>query len=275
MCNKLKRNSSKNRIVRRFKNLREKGEKALIPFITAGYPDLKYTEDLIFELEEKGADIIELGIPFSDPLADGPVIQTASYRALRRGVTLEKTIKFVEKIRKKTSIPLIFMGYYNSIFKFGEKKFVHQASEAGVDGVIIADLPPEEAKDIQQYAMKNNLALIFLLTPVSSDDRIKLVCNSSEGFIYCVSYTGVTGQKGKEEKMLKSFIKKVRSFTSTPVAIGFGIYSPVEARKLSSLADGIIVGSAIIRKIMENEGGKDAVKKVGEFVYSLSQAVKG
>ncbi len=263
-----------NRITETFEKLKKKGEKAFIPFITLGYPDLRICEDLIFELEKEGADIIELGIPFSDPLADGPVIQTASYKSLEGGITLKKAIEFVERVRRKTSLPLIFMGYYNPIFKFGEREFINRVSEAGLDGVIVADLPPEEAKNIQRYARRRDLALIFLLTPVSSDDRIKLVCDMSEGFVYCVSYTGVTGKEEREEKMLGYFIKKVQSHTHTPVAIGFGISSPSEARKLSHLADGVIIGSAIIRRMMENKDKKNMVEKVGEFVRSLSQAIK-
>lgn len=263
-----------NSIVERFTVLKDKGEKAFIPFITLGYPDLPSSMDLIFELERRGADMIELGIPFSDPLADGPVIQTASFEALRKGVNLGRAMEFVKKIREKTSIPLIFMGYYNPIFRFGEREFVHQVAKAGVDGLIVADLPPEEAKDIKMYLKGKNLALIFLLTPVSSEKRIRLVCEYSQGFIYCVSYTGVTGGEGKKEKRLSSFLEKIRFYSSTPVAIGFGISSPSQAKRMSHLADGVIVGSAIIRKIMENKDSKDMVERVGEFAHSLCQAVK-
>ena len=263
-----------NRIVETFKKLKEKGEKAFIPFITLGYPDLTLCEDLVIELERRGADIIELGIPFSDPLADGPVIQTASYEALQKGITLRKAITFVGEVRKKTSVPLIFMGYYNPIFKLGEKEFIHKASEAGVDGLIVADLPPEEAQVIGGYAKSRDLALVFLLTPVSSDDRIRLVSRFSEGFIYCVSYTGVTGEAGRKEKMLRYFVDKVRSYSSTPLAIGFGVFSPQEAERVSHLADGVIVGSAIIRKIIENKDREDMVDKVGGFAYSLCRAIK-
>ena len=263
-----------NRIVKTFDRLRKRNEKAFIPFITLGYPDVKYTESLVLEMEARGADIVELGIPFSDPLADGPVIQAASYEALKNGINLTKAIKFVERLRHKTQIPLIFMGYYNSIFRFGEKEFVSQASEAGVDGVIVVDLPPEEAISLEGYAKKKNLATIFLLTPVSSDERIKLVSHSSQGFIYCVSYTGVTGEgKGKEE-LLRHLLAKVRSFSSTPVAVGFGISSPRQAKRLCQFSDALVVGSAIIRVIAENIDKKNMVEKVGEFAYSICWAIK-
>jgi len=262
-----------NRIVEKFKILKEKGEKAFIPFISLGYPDMQTCMDLILELQKSGADIIELGIPFSDPLADGPVIQSASFEALKNGVTLSKAIEFVSKVREKTSIPIIFMGYYNPVFKFGEKEFVSEAQEAGVDGLIVADLPPEEADNIRRYAKEKNLTLIFLLTPVSSNERIKLICKISEGFIYCVSYTGVTGG-GKKERTLGSLVDKIRSYSKIPVTIGFGISTPSDVKRVSHLADGVIVGSAIIRRIIENKDRRDMVKRVGEFALSLSRAVK-
>ncbi|MCD6575527.1 tryptophan synthase subunit alpha [Candidatus Aerophobetes bacterium] len=263
-----------NRINEVFDELKREGRKALICFITLGYPDLKSTEELIFEFEKRGVDIIELGIPFSDPLADGPVIQYSSQEALRKGVSLKKAVEFVKKVRRKTSIPLVFMGYYNPIFKFGEKLFIDKALEAGVDGLILADLPPEEAGNIIPYARERNFPLIFLLTPVSSDYRIKLICRVSEGFVYCVSYTGVTGRGYREEDLLRKFIKKTRSYTEVPLCIGFGISSPFDAEKLSSFADGVIVGSAIIKRIRENENREDMIYRVGEFVLSLSRAIR-
>jgi len=263
-----------NRINEVFDGLKREGRKALICFITLGYPDLKSTEELIFEFEKRGVDIIELGIPFSDPLADGPVIQYSSQEALRKGVSLKKAVEFVKKVRRKTSIPLIFMGYYNPIFKFGEKLFIDKALEAGVDGLILADFPPEEAGNIIPYARERNFPLIFLLTPVSSDYRIKLICRVSEGFVYCVSYTGVTGRGYREEDLLRKFIKKTRSYTKVPLCIGFGISSPFDAEKLSSFADGVIVGSAIIKRIRENENREDMIYRVGEFVLSLSRAIR-
>jgi len=262
------------RIDQVFKRLQQRKERAFIPFLTLGYPDVDSTFRLVLELEKRGADIIELGVPFSDPLADGRVIQTASYEALKNGVNLRQALKFVRRIREKSRVPLLFMGYYNPVFRMGEENFIREANQAGLDGLIIADLPPEEAKDLVKRTRKNNLALIFLITPVSSDHRIKLICKLSQGFIYCVSYTGVTGERKAEIKKLKILLKKIRSLSSIPVAVGFGISSAREARSISSFADGVIVGSAIIRKIKESKSKKDMVKKVGEFALSLSQAIK-
>lgn len=263
-----------NRIVEKFNYLKKKKEKAFIPFITLGYPDLFTTEQLVLELEKKGADLIELGIPFSDPLADGPVIQAASYNALKNGITLKTAIEFVGKLRKKTQIPLVFMGYYNPILNLGEKKFILEAQKAGVDGVIVADLPPEEAKLLTCLAKKVGVALIFLLTPVSSEERIKVISLRSQGFIYCVSYTGVTGEGKAAEESLRVLLRKIRSVSSTPVAVGFGISSPEEARSLASFADGVIVGSAIIRRMMQSKYRDEMVKQVGEFAFELSRAIK-
>jgi len=264
-----------NRIEKRFKELKKEGKKAFISFITAGDPNFATNKALVLELEKRGADIIELGVPFSDPLADGPIIQRASQRALKKGVSLCKILGLVKDLRQETEIPLILMGYYNPIFKYGEKKFIEKASQTGVDGLIIADLPPEEAQSLLKETRKNNLALIFLLTPVSSEGRIRLVCESSQGFIYCVAYTGITGDERKGEENLKNLVARIHSFTSTPVAIGFGISSPSAARKVASLGEAVIVGSAIIKKIEEYQGNKTLVKEVGAFAESLARAVKG
>lgn len=263
-----------NRIVERFNLLKKSGGKAFIPFITAGFPDFERCLELVLEFERRGADIIEIGIPFSDPLADGPVIQTASFEALKGGMNTERVFDFVRKVREKSKVPLVFMEYYNPIFKFGEKRFLEEAHRVGVDGIIVPDLPPEESGGVVKQAKKMDLATIFLLTPVSSDLRIHLVANLSRGFIYCVSYTGVTGKKGREQEFLEPVIGKVRKFCSTPVAVGFGVSSLSDARKMAAFADAVIVGSAIIKKIMENINRENMVEKVGSFVYSLCKSIK-
>lgn len=263
-----------NKIKTTFKSLKQAGKKAFIPFLTLGYPDLQTCMELVLKLEEVGADIIELGIPFSDPLADGPIIQSASYEALKNGVNLHRALEFVERLRQRTSVPIVFMGYYNPVFKFGEEKFVEQAKNAGVDGLIIADLPPEEAKGIRRMAKEKDLALIFLLTPVSSEVRIKRISKLSDSFIYCVSYAGITGGGEQEERSLRLLLHTIRACTKTPVAIGFGISSPAQAKKASRLADGVIVGSAIIHEIMKHKGKDNLVDRVGEFAFSLCRAVK-
>ncbi len=263
-----------NRIEKRFEELKKQGKKAFIPFITAGDPDLVKTKALVLELEKRGADIIELGIPFSDPIAEGPVIQRSSQRALEGETSSLKILNLVKEMRQETEIPLVLMGYYNPIFKFGERKFIEKTSRAGVDGLIIVDLPPEEAHFLLKEAEKNNLDIIFLLTPVSSEERIKLVCENSRGFIYCVAYTGITGDEKRKDKNLKDLVAEVHSLTSTPVGIGFGISSPLAAKKAASLAEIVIVGSAIVKKIEKYKANKNLVKEVGAFAESLIRTVK-
>lgn len=262
------------RIEEKLRQLRAKGEKAFITYLTAGYPDLETTRALILELEERGVDVIELGIPFSDPLADGPVIQKSSQWALKGGISSMRVLELVREVRQKTEIPLALMGYYNPIFKFGEGKFVDASSDAGADGLIVVDLPPEEADQLKAEAEKNRVDLIFLLTPVSPEERIKLVSERSSGFIYCVSYTGVTGGGKKEEKALASLIRKVRTLTTTPVEIGFGISSSQDARRASTIADGIIIGSAIIKEMEAHISSHRLVGRVGEMVQKLLGATK-
>ncbi len=262
------------RIEEKLYQLRTEGEKAFIAYLTAGYPDLETTRALILELEARGVDVIELGIPFSDPLADGPVIQKSSQWALEKGISSRRVLELVRKVRQKTQIPLVLMGYYNPIFKFGEADFVNVSSDAGVDGLIVVDVPPEEAGQLKAEAERNKLNLIFLLTPVSSEERIRLVCEWSSGFIYCVSYTGVTGGGEKEEEALASLVRKVRTLTATPVEIGFGISSPDDAKRASRIADGIIVGSAIIKEIASHTSHHNLVGRVGEAVEKLVRATK-
>jgi len=262
------------RIEEKLYQLRTEGEKAFIAYLTAGYPDLETTRALILELEARGVDVIELGIPFSDPLADGPVIQKSSQWALEKGISSMRVLELVRKVRQKTQIPLVLMGYYNPIFKFGEADFVNVSSDAGVDCLIVVDVPPEEAGQLKAEAERNKLNLIFLLTPVSSEERIRLVCEWSSGFIYCVSYTGVTGGGEKEEEALASLVMKVRTLTATPVEIGFGISSPKDAKRASRIADGIIVGSAIIKEIASHTSHHNLVARVGETVEKLVRATK-
>lgn len=263
-----------NRIEEKFEKLRKGRGKAFIPFLTAGDPDLGTTRALVLELERRGADIIELGVPFSDPLADGPVIQRSSRRALEEGISLDKVLNLVTELRQETQIPLVLMGYYNPIFKFGEKNFIERSSQAGLDGLIVADLPPEEAYNLRREAERENIDIIFLLTPVSSEERIRLVCEYGKGFVYCVSYTGVTGGKtGEMEETLKYLVDTVRSFTSHPIGVGFGVSSPSDARRIASIADGVIVGSAIIKEIEKYQGQKNLVKKIGDFGERLTKAI--
>jgi len=260
-----------NRINKKFKELGKK--KALIIYITAGYPNLSKTKELIFELEKNGADIIELGIPFSDPLADGPTIQLASQRALKNNVSLKDIISLVKNVRKKTEIPLVFMTYYNPVFHFGVSKLVKEAARAGVDGVIIPDLPPEEAKVLVKSARKERFAAIFLLTPTSVEKRMKSVSKASTGFIYYVSLTGVTGTRHKLPTELKNKVRSIKRFTMNPVCVGFGVSNPAQARDIARTADGVIVGSAVINLIHKNLGKRDLIRKIGRFVRELKNAI--
>lgn len=237
------------RITGKFNELASRGAKAFIPYIMAGSPSLERTEELVGILEKNGADIIELGVPFSDPLADGPVIQRAAERALSNRVTLRGVVALVKKLRQTTNIPLILMTYYNPVFKYGIEGFCRDASEAGVDGLIVPDLPPEEAGELLASTGQHGMDVIFLVAPTSTKDRIKKVAKSSKGFIYYVSMTGITGAKLKTDADIKNSIALVKkSSGGMPVAVGFGVSTPEEAKTTSAMADGVIIGSAIVRK---------------------------
>jgi tryptophan synthase alpha chain len=259
-----------NRIERTFNVLRKTRRKALIPYIMAGDPNLRTTESLVYALEKAGADIIELGIPFSDPLADGPTIQRASERSLRRKTTLASVLRLVGKIRKRTEVPLVLMTYYNLIYRFGVEAFAERAARAGVDGVIIPDLPPEEAGEMASAA-RNRLATIFLLAPTSTSDRIQRISGAASGFVYYVSLTGITGSRLTGFPEIARKISEIRRHTPLPIGVGFGISSPAEAARISKWADGVIVGSALVRVIEQNR--RNPVRAAGRFVASLRKAV--
>jgi tryptophan synthase alpha chain len=259
-----------NRITETFKNLRARGEKALVTFITAGDPDIAATKDLIFELERGGADIIELGIPFSDPMADGPTIQAASERALKKGTRLADVLRVVKEVRKKSGIPIVLFGYYNPILSYGVERYARDASRAGVDGTLIVDLPPEEAGELKKELDRRAIELIFLLTPTSDEARIRTVTDKASGFIYFVSVAGVTGARSSLSTDIERYIKKVRHFTKLPLGVGFGISTPEQARAVCRHADGVIVGSAIVNVIAANSGNA-RLKKVRDFVSKLKK----
>lgn len=256
-----------NRIERVFKDLRKGGKKAFIPYIMAGDPDLDSTKEFIKLFEGIGADIVELGIPFTDPLADGPTIQRAAERALKAGVTLRRVMRFVQSLRQHVHIPIVLMTYYNPVFKYGEERFVKDALDSGIDGVIIPDLPPDEAKGLIKISRENGLSTIFLLAPTSTDERIKKVARASTGFIYYVSITGITGARLQIDESLVDSVKRIKAINDKPVCIGFGVSNPEEASRMSAIADGVIVGSAIVRVINESpEGLEDFVKGLREAI---------
>ncbi|HID96540.1 MAG TPA: tryptophan synthase subunit alpha [Candidatus Latescibacteria bacterium] len=261
------------RISDAFQRLRSENRRAFIPYITAGDPDLRLTRELVFEMEMAGAKIIELGIPFSDPLADGPTIQEASQKALRAGTTLEKILSTVEEIRRASDVPIALMTYYNPIFRVGISNFLQQAVDAGVDGIIVPDLPPEEGEELRRTAERIGIDTIFLLAPTSTAERIRLVAEASTGFIYCVSVTGVTGAREKLSGQVRELVARVRRHTNKPLGVGFGISTPDQAAEVARWADGVIVGSAIIKVIRKYEGTPELVPRVGEFVKSLVAAM--
>jgi len=263
-----------NKIDQKFQSLKVLKRKAFIAFITAGDPDLKTTEDLVVALEGAGVDIIELGIPFSDPLADGPTIQASFLRALNKGTTVKKILETVKRIRLKTSIPIALMTSYNPILRFGEEKFIKACVEVGVDGLIIPDLPPEEAQNLCRLAKHHDIATIFFVAPTSQDARIKANTKASSGFVYYVSLTGITGtQKAVAQSVVKQ-INHIKRFTSKPICAGFGISTPQQVKDIGRAADGIIVGSAIVKSIHEHKGQKDLIGKVSHYVRSLVKALR-
>lgn len=259
-----------NRIDAKFKELRQNKKKALIVYLTCGYPSLSITERLVLELDNKGVDIIELGVPFSDPLADGPVIQKASQYVLEREkVNLPAVFSLVRRLRTKTQIPLCIMTYYNPVFSFGEDKFVRESSSSGVDGVIIPDLPPEEAKSLISLARKNNLSTIFFLSPTTTASRLGMVSDASSGFIYYVSLAGVTGIRKELSSDLAKNMRVIKAHTNKPVCIGFGISTARHVKDVFRIADGAIIGSAVIKVIQENIGKGVLVEKVAKFIENL------
>ncbi|MDR8392330.1 tryptophan synthase subunit alpha [Aliifodinibius sp. S!AR15-10] len=241
-------------------------------FLTAGYPDLESTVDLILGFEENGAELIELGMPYSDPLADGPTIQYSSEVAIKNGITMEKIFEMIKKVREKSSIPIILMGYMNPVLRYGVDAFCKKAKEAGADGLIIPDIPPEESSLIENEAKENGLSLVYLVAPNTSDERMQLIDKKSEGFVYCVSVTGVTGARDGEEvaKSVARFIDRVNeNVTRNPKMIGFGIRSHEDAERIAAKAEGFIVGSALIDNIRKHYPENGWKEKVFAFVHRL------
>ncbi len=261
------------RLDNKFSELKKANQKALIPFITCGDPDLDTTHRLVLALEENGADIVELGVPFSDPLADGPTIQKSSQRALDRGVNPDIILETVTKIRQNTQIPLVFMIYYNIILQMGEETFVKKAVSAGVDGIIVPDLPLEESGSLMAISREHGLDLVLLLAPTSTEDRVSSISLASMGFIYYVSITGVTGARKNLKSSVKERVEKIKSVSKKPVCVGFGISTAEQAKEVSAWADGVVVGSALVNIISEANNPQEAVMKAGLFVKSLKDAI--
>lgn len=261
-----------NRINKKFKQLKKEDKKAFIPYICYGDPEINVTERLVTLLDDKGADIIELGFPFSDPLADGPTVQEATQISLRNEITVENYLSTVKKLRKKTDIPLLIMTYYNILFNYGMKKFIMNASKAGLDGAIVPDLPLEESDKFLKYSSDYEFSLVHLISPNTSKERMKKIVEKSTGFIYYVSLTGVTGARKDISSNIQYKIKDLKKISSKPICVGFGISKPSHVKKIRKIADGVIVGSAILNILHENMNKKDVYSKIGKFVQKLAQA---
>lgn len=261
-----------NRIDLKFKELRENNKKAMLSFITAGYPDMETTVELVPAMERAGADIIELGIPYSDPLADGPVIQASSIKALSRAIKIKDIMEGVKTIRKNSNIPLIYLVYYNSIFKYGVEKFIENAHCAGIDGLIIPDLPIEERAEITRIGDKYNVYIIPLVAPTSKE-RIEKIVRNGKGFVYCVSTLGVTGVRQDIMTDIKEYMSIVSSYTNLPKALGFGISGAGMAKKFGPYCDGIIVGSAIVKIIGDSKGKEEIISNVSKFVADIKSVL--
>jgi len=253
----------------KFRELKRSGRGGFIPFITAGDPDLATTERLLIQLAKAGADIIELGVPFSDPVADGEVIQRASERALQNGVTVHDALRCARNVRQHIDVPLVLFSYFNPLLQFGQERLAVAASQAGIDGVLVTDLIPEEAESYTENLLQHRLDPIFLAAPTTSDKRLARIAQHARGFIYAVSRAGVTGEREQMTRDAEALVKRVRSFSDLPVAVGFGISSPEQVRAVWRFADAAVVGSAIVNQIEKLGDSPDLVKHVGEFARSL------
>jgi tryptophan synthase alpha chain len=266
--------ATSNRIDRRFADLRAAGRTAFMPFLTAGDPDLETTARLIPALEAAGADLVELGIPFSDSIADGPTIQLANQRSLEGGTSVRGVLETVRTVRRTSEIPILLMGSFNPLVVYGVERFCTDAAAAGADGLIIADCPPDSASDLLEPAREHGLATVFLAAPTSSPERLELVARTTTGFLYAVSLTGVTGEREALPEELGEFVRTLKGPTETPVCVGFGISSPEMAREVARDADGVIVGSAIVKRIAAAaREGTDPCEAVASFVRAIREAL--
>ena len=263
-----------NRIVERFSQLRNRQEKGFVVYIGAGDPNLDATRDLAVAFDKLGVDVLELGVPFSDPLADGLVNQLAAQRGLEAGATPPKVLDTVAAIRKQAQIPIVLYIYFNLIHRYGVEKFIQDAARAGVDGLLVLDLPPEEAGSYESLMQQAGLCVIYLVAPTTPEDRMELIVKRGSGFIYYVSREGVTGMQTKVSDTIAQMTAKIRTHTDLPVAVGFGISTPDQARQVAANAEAIVVGSAIVDQIARHGRSPDLVRKVSDFVEPILKAVK-
>jgi tryptophan synthase alpha chain len=263
-----------NRIEERFALLRREGQTGFIVYIGAGDPNLEITRKLALAFDKLGVDVLELGVPFSDPLADGPINQLAAQRGLESGTTPPKVLQTVAAIRKESQIPIVLYIYFNLIHRYGVERFIQDAARAGVDGLLVLDLPPEESDGYETLMRQAGLCNIYLVAPTTPEDRIELIVKRGAGFIYYVSREGVTGMQTKVADTIAQMTARIRAHTDLPIAVGFGISTPEQARTVAASAEAVVVGSAIVNRIAEHAGKTDLVERVSEFAHALVQAVK-
>ena len=259
------------RIQNAFAKLKEQGTKGFIPFITAGDPDLTTTEQILIELADAGATVIELGVPFSDPMADGPVIQRASERALRNSFGLNDLLDMVSRARKTIDTPIILFSYFNPLLQFGLQRLAKKAKDCGIDGVLVTDLTPEESREFESELGANNLDMIFLVAPTSTDERLRLVAEHASGFVYAVSRAGVTGTRETVSAEAEKLVTRMRKFTSLPIAVGFGISNVEQVKDVHRFADAVVVGSAIVAEMERLSNAPDLAQKIGGFTRALNR----
>jgi len=262
------------RIAQTFQRLKERGEKALVAYVTAGDPDLDKTRQIIIGLKEAGVDILEIGVPFSDPTADGPVIQAAAQRALKKGTTLTGILDMIEDLRTSIDLPVVLFGYYNPIYAYGTERFADRAKEVGIDGLLVVDLPPEEALELRRETDQRGLDFISLIAPTTSEERARQIAGQARGFIYLISITGVTGTARPDSENVKRDIPRIKAYTDIPVVVGFGISTPGQAKEFAPLADGIVIGSAFVRLIDEHAESPDLVSRVSSLAREIKEAMK-
>jgi tryptophan synthase alpha chain len=257
------------RIADAFNTLKRAGRKGFIPYITAGDPDLATTEELLFTLAQSGATLIELGVPFSDPMADGPVIQRASERALQHGFGLQDILDTAARARKRIDVPVILFSYYNPLLQFGLKRLAQAAADAGIDGVLVTDLTPEESDEFEVELRAHGLDMIFLVAPTSTDERLQLVAEHASGFIYAVSRAGVTGARSSVSAEAEKLVNRMRRFSELPIAVGFGISNAEQVTDVQRYADAVVVGSALVAEMERLAGSSDLVERIGNFIHRL------
>jgi len=271
MTESIQADKATNSIDTTFASLREQNRAAFIPFIMAGDPTLEATLELVLEMERRGADIVELGVPFSDPIADGPVNQDAAVRSLKNETSLRDVLGLVKRLREKSSIPVCMFTYYNPVLQYGLEAYAEECAKVGVDASLVVDLPPEESDEYKAALDAKGIKTIFLLAPTSTPERMKRVAEVCSGFVYFTSVIGVTGTREHLSDTLEENVKKVRQHVDLPVAVGFGISTPDQAREVSAMADGIVVGSAIVKRIAQHGSDPNLTKIIGDFVESLAK----